>query len=269
MKANAVDKKRRNLQREILRKYARSLTYAVGTYEPPYDPWRVATHLGVSVQTKALTGMDGYVDLTDGEPKIFVASNCSHDRQRFTLAHEIGHVLLIHAFRDGKRPLTYGLRRYRMREIPTDFSSDPTEERLCNYFAAELLMPRSDVMSFTRGRAPRLGMIVSLAQLFRVSLQAAARRLFDVWILNSAVSLWARHPWPTRRWVVGKMAGDVQKNVALLLQKPPAYSVFDLRHRGHDLKAEVLPLSNEDLALVSVMDAADCQIPGQMSLPGM
>jgi hypothetical protein len=66
----------------------------------------------------------------------------------------------------------------------------------------------------------------------------------------------------------GPRKGPGAKRVATFLQQSPAHNIFNLSHRGDDLKAEVLQLGN-DLALVAVIDATACQIPGQLSLPGM
>lgn len=62
-------------------------------------------------------GFDGISEVVDGVPFICIASNINYYRQRFTLAHELGHLIL---------QIDAGL----------------NEEEVCNEFASSLLLPR-------------------------------------------------------------------------------------------------------------------------------
>jgi len=88
------------------------------------------------------------------------------DGRSFTIAHELGHVL----FYDKTNP-----RPQRRRDLDVD---PPTEERICDYIAANLLMPRDLVL---RGAisADRLSVadVLLVHRTFGVSVRAAARRL--------------------------------------------------------------------------------------------
>lgn len=73
---------------------------------------------------------DGFCTITDSHTYIFFDSDLSVGRQRFTVAHEIGHLLLGH--------VGPGMATVENRE-PT--GSEREEERQANQFAARLLAP--------------------------------------------------------------------------------------------------------------------------------
>lgn len=131
--------------------------------KPPIDPMQLATALGVDVSpmsagTVTEPSVDGYLDFNEGAPFIRYNPGKSLTRQRFTVAHEIGHLML--------HPLE---RKYR------DVLSNPRqgyEEAQANRFAAQLLMPSAMV----RAHAPYLDEI-GLAKAFGVSLEAMRYRL--------------------------------------------------------------------------------------------
>jgi predicted transcriptional regulator len=90
-------------------------------------------------------------------------------RQRFSLAHEFKHAL-DHPFIDRAYP-TLGL-----------YSSRQRGERVCDYFAACLLMPRPWVKRAWTSGVQQLEL---LADLFGVSMQAMAHRLTDIGLVES------------------------------------------------------------------------------------
>lgn len=71
---------------------------------------------------------DGYSTILDGEAVIFVKRDCYRPRQRFTVAHELGHILLGHV---GKYELV------NREPSPLD---NPIEQS-ANVFAARVLAP--------------------------------------------------------------------------------------------------------------------------------
>jgi len=108
----------------------------------PVDVESIARQLGADVQYGDLGGLSGEVALQDRVPVIKVNSNDSLTRQRFTIAHELGHLMLGHLadgkkFRDPSKNYTLG-------------NYDP-KERDANYFAAALLMPDDAVRAYAAG----------------------------------------------------------------------------------------------------------------------
>lgn len=83
----------------------------------------------------------------DGSKKWVIVLNKSHtqERQRFTLAHELGHILL-HQYTS---PHADGAQRVRFRDSQSATGTD-REEVEANQFAAELLMPRELMLSKLR-----------------------------------------------------------------------------------------------------------------------
>lgn len=117
---------------------------------------------------------------------IGVNSEHSKTRQRFTIAHELGH-LLLHADEefhiDEKRPLA-------RRDAVSSQATDPREIE-ANQFAAELLMPaalvRSSVESLIEDD-PEVTVeeaIDELARAYRVSTVAMTHRLTNLKVISS------------------------------------------------------------------------------------
>lgn len=88
------------------------------------------------------------LDCPELPPVFFVSDRAPGDRQRWTLAHEIGHVLMHH--------------------LPTD---DPEVE--ANHFAAEFLMPSDEILPELRNLT--LQKAAALKSYWRVSMQAIIR----------------------------------------------------------------------------------------------
>ena len=136
----------------------------------PVDPVEVARFLGINVyKTKldnTLSGMIAKVS-PQADTDIIVNSEQAPVRQRFTIAHELGHYFAIRSdpIRDGK-PFIH--RRAQLAACGTD-----SEEIFANGFAAQLLMPRNEVID-----ASRIGADAALlAPRFHVSLDAMTNRL--------------------------------------------------------------------------------------------
>lgn len=100
---------------------------------------------------------DGFTMMIHGSPHIFISSACSVQRQRFTAAHELGHVLLGHI---GKYQL---VNREPSRE-------DSPIEQSANVFAARILAPAC-VLWALDARTPE-----QIAKLCQISYQAASFR---------------------------------------------------------------------------------------------
>jgi hypothetical protein len=106
--------------------------------EPPIDVGAAARHFA-DVEDALIPGAcDGLVLGLHGaraRPFILLDSRQSRSRERFTLAHELGHVLLPWHVGDAFLCETS---RFRLFDAPGDFYAEPEANR----FAAELLVPR-------------------------------------------------------------------------------------------------------------------------------
>ena len=100
--------------------------------------------------------LDAFSQWPPGMPPLFFVNvSAPPDRCRWTLAHEIGHII--------------------MHVVPT-----PNLEREADEFAAELLMPRRDIAS-DLGRPFSLQKAAALKARWRVAMSAVIRRAKDLW----------------------------------------------------------------------------------------
>lgn len=119
--------------------------------------------------------------------RIIIGVNATHppSRQRFTVAHELGHLLL-----HPGRPLVVDAVRINLRDSRSSLATD-LEEIEANAFAAELLMPRALVLRQFRALADAgtdsvKQAIHDLAYGFGVSDQAMEYRLANLGLLQAS-----------------------------------------------------------------------------------
>jgi len=169
---------------QIARKRALGLLREARVRRPPVPIERLAQLVNATIRYEPFAGqLYGMVHRNSDETAVIgVNSLDAPNRQRFTIAHEIGHLLLhkdetFHV--DEKSPI--GLRN--------DKSSMATDEKEieANQFAAELLMPR-DFLDKDLGGLPD-GIeadeaINKLAQRYQVSVQAMTVRLTALKVLG-------------------------------------------------------------------------------------
>lgn len=144
----------------------------------------IADHLDLVVHYKPLPRLAGaYVAAPDSPPGVLVNSKLAWSKQRFTLAHEIGH----HRF---SHESTLDL------EVGSFARGLGHQERVAEAFAAWLLMPRQAVQTAVDRRA-----LKSPADLYQVSLrlgvsyQAACVHMTNLRVLDySTAESWARIP---------------------------------------------------------------------------
>jgi len=127
------------------------------------------------VSREKLGGADGEacVEMINGSPRgvIRIANDLHEHRKRFTIAHELGHLVLGHA-RLGKEN--------KRRDFLSQLGIDP-EERDANLFAAEMLMPAQFVEKAFYSKEIRN--IKEMARLFQVSETAMENRLYSLGLL--------------------------------------------------------------------------------------
>ena len=114
--------------------------------------------LGIRMSRVKTPGWSGAVNAGPGTAEIWLAAEEAGVRQRFTLAHEIGHLLL--------HPLGMAYRDISFKGTP--------QEVQANQFAAELLMPEWMLRPALSITGPD---VARMAALFEVSEPAMAQRL--------------------------------------------------------------------------------------------
>lgn len=145
-----------------------------GVKSAPVNVVKLAKDLGYSVhkaifRNKKISGGVKFFNNGQEEGAIYISINDSISRQRFTLAHELGHCVL-HREQYQEKGLLEGIDMFR---DPENHSRMEVE---ANAFAAELLMPRELV----RQKWAIWGSTEILADIFRVSLSAMSYRLYNL-----------------------------------------------------------------------------------------
>jgi len=162
---------------------ALALVDRFGISAPPTPVNDIAEAQGAEVQVEPLEGGLSGVLYRDGDRKVIGVNGLHADvRQRFTIAHELGHLELHQdeLFVDGL------LHRDSMSSQAVN-----THEIEANAFAAELLMPRNILLNELRDLIPKSGvadpsrLTKQLAERFQVSQQAMEFRLANLGLTTS------------------------------------------------------------------------------------
>ncbi|WCL51257.1 ImmA/IrrE family metallo-endopeptidase [Leptospira sp. GIMC2001] len=126
---------------DSIKKKAKQLLVDADSLSLPIDLSKITEFLKIKLAEEVLPNeISGVLDTRDyNKPIILVNKNQSENRQRFSIAHEIGHFVLHHL--DGKVHMDKKV--FFRQDIPN--KEDAKKEREANLFAAELLMP-SDIL---------------------------------------------------------------------------------------------------------------------------
>lgn len=119
-------------------------------------------------------GYDALLEPDEGGFTVLLDEGHPRSRQRFSLAHEIAHTF----FYDSR-----ALPPVRLCGAPPD----PTEERLCNIAAAQLLIPVSVLADAVGREEPSASVVLRLASEFDVSAHAMARALVERSLWDAAI----------------------------------------------------------------------------------
>lgn len=151
----------------------------------PVDPVFIANRLGIKVYEESFNTYNGdkvsgaIVKYEDGSIEILVNENDTHERQRFTIAHELGHYFL--HLKDAPKYERVDMHR------ATGYSTNIPQEVEANNFAAALLMDRNTVMKkFLIAKEfglSSIDCITYLANQFSVSKQAMEYRIRNLGLI--------------------------------------------------------------------------------------
>jgi Zn-dependent peptidase ImmA (M78 family)/transcriptional regulator with XRE-family HTH domain len=152
-----------NAARELVDTPVRQLSWVglLGAIERAFD-------INVAVEELA-EGIDG-LSLSDGDTRIIVVAPTDRTgRQRFTLAHELGHVL----FGDGDRTVIE----------EQLFETKSAQESRADAFAASFLMPKAEILDELDGRSAAEGFL-DLVWAFGVSPETMCWRLLNLGLIT-------------------------------------------------------------------------------------
>ena len=167
---------------KIRRKHIESLaTNLLGQFaisNPPVDVRKIIEGSRIRIVEKSLGTVSSSAAIVDGHDRIIVLNHEEVDRRkRFTLAHELGHLLLheTEGLNIDEKPVLSLYYRDDLAKSGTDW-----KEIEANLFAACLLMPQSFLekeLKLHRAVGIDDGIVQNLADLFDVSATAMAIRL--------------------------------------------------------------------------------------------
>lgn len=152
----------RTIRDDIARAKARYLLREYNIVRPPVYPEDLAERIGIQVRYHCVDDVDFSFSLKkDGEYFIFAYISSNQGRDRWSVAHELGHIVLGH----------YEL--YPVDTIMYDRLTDRERyilDREADIFTEELLMPAEWIMKYTLKET-------ELRELFKVSKEAMSIRL--------------------------------------------------------------------------------------------
>lgn len=186
----------RSYTSEAIEHAADQLLRQAGVHTAPVDLAQIAEHLKVQIHQEPLEDQVSGVLMVQGEDRHILVNATHHpNRQRFTVGHEIGH-LVLHDSGGDRLFVDTQLRVYQRVGEPSspaysDASSGttPQMEREANIFAAALLMPATLVRYAAHGRDlwDEQG-VAALSSAFGVSEQAMSIRLQQLDVLRTVMS---------------------------------------------------------------------------------
>lgn len=151
----------------------------LGIKSSPTPVEKIAKALGAQVRFAPFDDeLSGMIHVKDGVPIIGVNSLHHPNRQRFTIAHELGHLALHREMITSSVHVDKNFPAL-MRDSKSSTGTEQIEIQ-ANQFAAELLMPRALIEQALDGKQFDIdndGPIEALAKKFRVSKQALEYRI--------------------------------------------------------------------------------------------
>lgn len=171
---------------EHIRNSVDKLLRTANVYTPPVPVERIARLRGADIRYVSFDGdISGMLAREGGRFVIGVNALHPKTRQRFTIAHEIGHLELNHLGQYGEHDILVDRHfKVMLRDEKSSQASDPMEIE-ANAYAAELLMPTSMLVAERELRSLGVDyedddLINNLATRYRVSRQAMTFRLANL-----------------------------------------------------------------------------------------
>lgn len=164
---------------DLAEKLATRISETFGLGQPPIDVEMLARELGVDRISDQPLLEDGRLERYEGSTNILVRSDISPERRRFTIAHELGHLLLM-----APNSEFVAARHIIGKDV---------EERFCEGFAAALLLPAWWIKEAVQNRPRTLHTLRVIAGRSNTSLAASCVRMKKISGWQSTLLCWSRH----------------------------------------------------------------------------
>lgn len=130
---------------------------------------QLAGDMGISIHEKnLLKDVRGNSNVEEGEPEIILEESLSNYQARFTIAHEIGHLLVDDSVAE------------KYRTIDVSASSEREMEEFCHKFAARLLVPRQSIVDLSDWSNITIQNVGARGAELEVSLECIMRRVLEI-----------------------------------------------------------------------------------------
>ncbi|MFS8173137.1 helix-turn-helix domain-containing protein [Vreelandella titanicae] len=193
--------------------------------------------MAVDVEHKAFSGMTATAMTVDGQyyPVIVVSSRWPGDRQRFTLAHELAHVLFAGRLTDGVN-----------------------EEKACDRFAGAFLAPRESVVKELGSQRKRLEPqeLYHLKHEYGLSMAGWVMRAFQCGVIHDGLREATMRMFSARGWRTNE-PGEVLPNEAPSLFEQLVYRALAEDLISEAKAAELLGIPRMRFYRERLMESAD------------
>jgi hypothetical protein len=168
----------------------------------PVDVDQWCGDAGVALQWVCMALTEGEYLRAESRPIVRVRPDEDLGRRHFTLAHELGHHFLEEA--RCQPAVRRRLGTPALRWLSRVAVGGPDEERICDTFAAAMLLPRTAVTKFVRTDQYSLRSLLQLAEHYQVTPAMAAVRITE---LSDVAVCYLRCHWERSGWQVYYRAG--------------------------------------------------------------
>jgi Zn-dependent peptidase ImmA (M78 family) len=195
--------------------------------EPVIEIFNLLESSGIIVvELDEIEKFDGVSFITDnGYPTIVINKNFSNDRKRFTIAHELGH-LLMHSLNNPAIP---------------EHRDEKVLENEANIFAAEFLMPKQYIINSLRNL--KLSDLGELKRYWHTSMASIIRRAKDLGCINQNYYTYLNIEFSRKGWKKDESFVNVSIDEPTLFKKGYTMHKTDLAYSDFELSnAFTLPV---------------------------
>jgi Zn-dependent peptidase ImmA (M78 family) len=172
---------------EAVRKALEASIPGIAQSAIPINVESAARFLGIEQITEVETSaFDGLLSATrSGTYVATLRKGQSESRKRFTLAHELGHVIVRASI--GRSTPAMANELFQCRATTAE---EKEEERLCDLLASQLLMPQAQFVQVIQEIGVSAETIPDIARRFAVSLESASKRLLAMLPYAIGIGYW-------------------------------------------------------------------------------